>query len=138
MLRPADSVLRWCRHRGMKMYEPLFRVCVTVPGTFSLNRADAEQNGVRRAGTPKRDIHELSGRKETMAVSDASGSVQVPSEGSTGDPAATLTDIGRRPKQLTCHPGWFPKLYELPGMSKDSTLADARSGPCPLMGLCRE
>jgi len=64
--------------------------------------------------------------------------VQVPSEGSTGDPAATLTDIGRRPKQLTCHPGWFPKLYELPGMSKDSTLADARSGPCPLMGLCRE
>ena len=40
MLRPADSVLRWCRHRGMKMYEPLFRVCVTVPGTFSLNRAD--------------------------------------------------------------------------------------------------
>lgn len=151
MLRPADSVLRWCRHRGMKMYEPLFRVCVTVPGTFSLNRADRRPLSGRdvtlrlqsrmvsvEPEPPKRDIHELSGRKGTMAVSDASGSVQVPSEGSTGDPAATLTDIGRRPKQLTCHPGWFPKLYELPGMSKDSTLADARSGPCPLMGLCRE
>ena len=64
--------------------------------------------------------------------------VQVPSEGSTGDPAATLTDIGRRPKLPTHHPGWFPNLYEMPGMIKDSALVAAKSGPCPLMGLCRE
>lgn len=136
MLRPADSVLRWCRHRGMKMYEPLFRVCVTVPGTFSLNRADRRPLSGRdvtlrlqsrmvsvEPEPPKRDIHELSGRKETMAVSDASGSVQVPSEGSTGETEATLADCGRFRKQLTCHQGWFPNLHEMPGMIQDSTLA---------------
>ena len=64
--------------------------------------------------------------------------VQVPSDEDTGDPAATLTDNGQRPKLLTYHPGWFPKLHELPGMIKDSTLAVARSGTCPSMRLCRE
>ena len=51
------------------------------------------------------------------------GLFKFPSEGSTGDPAATLTDNRRFRRLLTCHPGWFPKLHELPGMSKDSTLA---------------
>lgn len=63
---------------------------------------------------------------------------KVPSEGSTGDPATTLTDSGRRPKLQTYHPGWFPKLPELPGMSKDRTLVAARSGQSPSMRLCRE
>lgn len=84
------------------------------------------------------DTRSLSGGLRGFGGARRMRPVQVPSEGSTGDPAATLTDIGRRPKQLTCHPGWFPKLYELPGMSKDSTLAVAQSGTCPLMGLCRE
>ena len=61
-----------------------------------------------------------------------------PSEGCTGDPAAALTDIGRRPKLPTYHPGWFPNLYEMPGMIKDSALVAARSGPSPSMRLCRE
>lgn len=64
--------------------------------------------------------------------------VRVPSDECTGDPTAPLTDNGRRPRLQTCHPGWFPKLHELPGMSKDSTLAVARSGTCPSMRLCRE
>ncbi len=64
--------------------------------------------------------------------------VQVPSDEGTGETEATLADNGRRPRQPTCHPGWFPKLHELPGMSKDSTLAVAQSGTCPPMRSRRE
>lgn len=64
--------------------------------------------------------------------------LRFPSEGSTGDPSATLTDSGRRPKLPTYHPGWFPNLHEMPGMIKDSALVAARSRPSPSMGLCRE
>ena len=49
------------------------------------------------------------------------------------DPSATLTDIGRRPKLPTYHPGWFPNLHEMPGMIKDSALVAARSEPSPSM-----
>ena len=56
-----------------------------------------------------------------------------PSGGCTGDPAATLTDIGRRPRLQTYHPGWFPNLHEMPGMIKDSALVATRSGPSPSM-----
>lgn len=125
MLRPADSVLRWCRHRGMKMYEPLFRVCVTVPGTFSLNRVDRRPLSGRdvtlrlqsrmvsvEPEPPKRDIHELSGRLRANSGVGCKRKCRFTSERSTGDPAATLTDNGRR-----------PKLHELPGVNRDSALA---------------
>ena len=101
------------------MYEPLFRVCVTVPGTFSLNRADRRPLSGRDVTLrlqsrmvsvvqepPKRDALALSGRLEDVMVSDASGRSVVPSEGSTGEPTATLTDIGRRPKPGTVPSGW--------------------------------
>ena len=136
MLRPADSVLRWCRHRGMKMYEPLFRVCVTVPGTFSLNRADRRPLSGRdvtlrlqsrmvsvEPEPPKRDIHELSGRLRANSGVGCKRKCRFTSERSTGDPAATLTDNGLRPKLLTYPPCWRPKLHELPGVNRDSALA---------------
>ena len=72
------------------MLVTLFMVCVTnsggilmSPGTFSINREDRRPLSGRNVTLrlqgrmvsveqkpSKRDIHELSGRKETMAVSD--------------------------------------------------------------------
>ncbi|MBQ8158974.1 MAG: hypothetical protein IJ081_08160 [Prevotella sp.] len=64
---------------------------------------------------PKRDIHELSGRLRDNGGVGCKRKCRFPSEGSTGDPAATLTDRGRRPKLMTNHPGWRPNLHEVPG-----------------------
>jgi len=126
MSRPADSVLRWCRHRGMKMYEPLFRVCVTVPGTFSLNRTNRRPLS-GRYGTlwlPREMVsveQEPSKRNRSAFKEDQMcrwclpyAEIKYPSARNTGDPTATLTDSGRRPKLLTHHSGWRPNLSEVP------------------------
>ena len=76
----------------MKMFEPLFRVCVTL-GTFSMNRAECRPLSGRDVTLrlqsrmvsvvqepPKRDALALSGRLEDVMVSDASGRSVVPSE----------------------------------------------------------
>ena len=74
------------------MFEPLFRVCVTL-GTFSMNRAERRPLSGRDVTLrlqsrmvsvvqepPKRDALALSGRLEDVMVSDASGRSVVPSE----------------------------------------------------------
>ena len=78
------------------------------------------------------DMDALSGGKEDMMESRQC-MPEALIDGCPGDPSATLTDIGRRPKLPTYHPGWFPNLHEMPGMIKDSALVAARSGLCPLV-----
>jgi len=84
------------------------------------------------------DASELSGGTRACDGVSRMLPVQVPSGAGSGETEATLADNGRRPRQPTCHPEWFPKLYELPGMIQDSTLAVAQSGTCPPMGTRRE
>ncbi|MBO7117029.1 MAG: hypothetical protein J6V87_08295 [Prevotella sp.] len=118
--------------------------------TLSSEQYDDDDIGHRRTLLPlwgtspvvqgplKGDTRSLSGGLRGFGGVRRMRPVQVPSDEGTGETEATLADNGRRPRQPTCHPGWFPKLHELPGMSKDSTLAVAQSGTCPPMRSRRE
>ena len=74
----------------------------------------AERDGVRRAGTPQKGTGVLSGRIRCVGGVYRMRKLKYPSARNTGDPTATLTDSGRRPKLLTHHSGWRPNLSEVP------------------------
>ena len=110
-------------------------VCA-VSRAYSIHRANrVGEKGHRRTLLPlwgnspvvleplQGDTHPLSGGTRDFDGVRRMRSCQVPSVEGTGETEATLADFGRFRKQPTCHPGWYPKLHELPGMSRDSTLA---------------
>ena len=130
---------------------PTMNCVCAVSRAYSIHRANrVGEKGHRRTLLPlwgtspvvqeplQGDTRSLSGGLRDFGGVRRMRPVQVPSDEGTGETEATLADNGRRPRQPTCHPGWFPKLHELPGMSKDSTLAVAQSGTCPPMRSRRE